>query len=199
MYTVIGPVPTRTFRVLWMLNEMDLPHVHQPDPPRSAEVLAHNDLGKVPVLLTEDGAALTDSTAILTYLADHHGALTYPAGSLDRARQDGLTQFLLDDLDAVLWAAARHSFVLPEERRVPAVKDSLKWEFARNADALARRLGDGPFLMGDTMTVPDIIATHCLSWARAARFPTENSDLIAYVQGMRARPAHRRAEGREAD
>ena len=105
--------------------------------------------------------ALTDSTAILTFLADRHGALTFPGGSLERARQDGFSQLILDEFDAVLWTAARHSFVLPETLRLPAIKDSLKWEFATNAERLSARLGDGPFLMGSAMTVPDVILTHC--------------------------------------
>ena len=80
-----------------------------------------------------------------------------------------MTQFLLDELDACLWTAARHSFVLPEAMRLPAIKDSLKWEYARSLQRLADRMA-GPFLMGDEMTVPDIIATHCLGWGVAARF-----------------------------
>ena len=82
---------------------------------------AFNPAGKVPVLVV-DGEPITDSTAILHYLADRHRALTYPAGTLDRARQDSLTQFLLDEFDAALWVAARHSFILPEELRMPAIK-----------------------------------------------------------------------------
>jgi len=193
MYTVIGPTMTRAYRVLWMLEELGQPYAHEPHPPRSAAVRAHNPLGKVPVLLV-DGTALTDSTAILTFLADRHGTLTHPAGSLARARQDAHTQFVLDEMDALLWMAARHSFVLPEEQRVPAVKDSLKWEFARSCDRLAERLGEGTYLMGDEMTVPDILAAHCLSWSRAAKFPVENDAATAYVKRVRERPAHRRVQ-----
>jgi len=193
MYTVIGPVMSRAFRVLWMLEEMDLPYTHEPHPPRSEAVRRHNPSGKVPVLVTDD-AVLTDSTAILTWLGDHHGALTHPAGTLDRARQDAATHFLLDEFDAPLWMAARHSFVLPEERRVPAVKDSLKWEFAQSFESLAARLGDGPFLMGETLSIPDIIAGHCLSWARAARFPDAPEPLVAYVKRLRARDAFGRVQ-----
>ena len=86
---------------------------------------ALNPLGKVPVL-RDDAHTFTDSTAIMTYLADKHGQLTFPAGSPKRAVQDGHTGFLLDEFDACLWTAARHSFVLPEEKRVPAVKDLAK-------------------------------------------------------------------------
>ncbi len=84
-----------------------------------------NPADKVPVLV-EDGTPITDSTAIIQYLADRHGRLTRPAGTLGRARQDSLTQFLLDEFDASLWMVARHSFILPEELRLAAVKDSLR-------------------------------------------------------------------------
>jgi glutathione S-transferase len=139
---------------------------------------------------------LTDSTAILTWLADRAGRFTFPAGSLDRARQDGLTQLILDEMDAVLWTAARHSFVLAEEMRLPAIKDSLKWEFARNQARLAARLGGAEFLMGDRMTVPDLILTHCLTWAVGAKFPDVDPGLAAYRDRMQARPAYGRAMAR---
>ena len=135
--------------------------------------------------------ALTDSSAILTYLADRHGKLTHPAGTIERARQDALTHCVLDELDAVLWTAARHGFVLPEDRRVPAVKDSLKWEFTRNVNRLAERF-EGPFAMGETMTIADIVLTHCLNWAYNARFTIESEALLSYAKAMRGRDAFRR-------
>jgi glutathione S-transferase len=131
----------------------------------------------------------------LTYLADKHGALTYPAGTVDRALQDGLTHMVLDELDAVLWTAARHSFILPEEHRVPAVKPSLQWEFARNSARLADAI-KGPFLMGDKMTIADIIATHCLNWAQNAKFEVADERLKNYAKSMRDREAFKRAAAR---
>ncbi|WP_421702089.1 glutathione S-transferase family protein [Aliiroseovarius sp.] len=191
-YTLIGTKTTRSLRVLWALEELGLDYTHLPERPHSDTVRGHNLPGKVPVLLVDD-VALTDSTAILHYLADKHGALTYPAGTLERARQDGMTQFLLDELDAVLWTAARHSFILPEDKRVPAVKDSLRWEFARSVDELMRRKGDAPFLAGDRFTVADIIATHCANWAASAKFPLENGAFNTHCDAMRTRTAYIRA------
>ncbi len=191
MYTVLGGIRSRAFRVLWMLEELGQPYEHIAAPPRSDDVRKHNTSGKIPVLLDGE-AALTDSTAILQYLADKHDELTFPAGSIDRAHQDGITHFVLDELDALLWTASRHSFILPEEHRVPAVKDSLKWEFETSLARLAERLGDGPFLMGETMTVPDIIASHCCGWAIVAKFPMQNDVVNAYAERMRARPAYQR-------
>jgi len=196
MYKVIGKAQTRAFRVLWMLEEIGQPYELNPAYPRSDEVLALNPSGKVPVLMDGD-ATLLDSTAIITYLADKHGALTFPAGTVERAQQDALTHAILDELDAVLWTAARHSFSLPEDKRVPEVKPSLKWEFARNLDRLADRL-KGPFLMGETMTIADIICTHCLNWAIGAKFPVENEKMQAYGNVMRARDAYVRAKVKNA-
>ncbi|HBS50359.1 MAG TPA: glutathione S-transferase [Rhodobacteraceae bacterium] len=190
MYTVYGKVMTRAFRVLWMLEEIGQPYDLVPVGPQSDEVNALNASGKVPVLKVDD-AAITDSTAILTFLADKHQALTFPAGTLERARQDALTHLVLDEIDAVLWTGARHSFILPEERRVPGVKDSLKWEFERNLTRLSERL-DGPFLMGETMTIADIILTHCLNWAFSAKFPVENAVMKDYGKRMRGREAFKR-------
>lgn len=196
MYTVIGTVGSRAARVLWMLEELGLGYDHVPAPPQSEGVAAFNPAGKVPVLI-EDGTPITDSTAIIQYLADKHGGLTHPAGTLARARQDSLTQFLLDEFDANLWMAARHSFVLPEELRHSAVKNTLRWEFERSQKTLMHRMGEGPFLMGEHMTVPDIILTHCGNWALSARFPIVEHRLTDYLKAMRARPAYRRAMERE--
>ncbi|MEM1431041.1 MAG: glutathione S-transferase family protein [Pseudomonadota bacterium] len=192
MYTVIGGSRSRALRVLWMLEELEEPYDHVAAPPRSEDVIAVNPAGKVPVLI-EDGTPITDSTAILHYLADKHEKLTHPAGTLARARQDSLTQLLLDEFDAALWMAARHSFVLPEELRQSAIKDSLKWEFERSQKTLVARMADGPFLMGETMTVPDIILTHCGVWARTARFPVVEPRLRAYFDVMNERAALQRA------
>ena len=196
MYHLHGTTSSRAARVLWLLEELGTQYQHHNHGPHSPEVLALNPSGKVPVLI-DDGLILTDSTAILTHLADKHQAFTHPAATPERARQDALTFLILDEFDACLWTAARHSFVLPPEHRLPAIKDSLRWEFDRSCTRLAPRLADpnrtGPFLTGDTMTVPDIILTHCLLWAVAARFPLSEPALLDYLARMRARPAFRRA------
>lgn len=192
MYTVYGTLSSRAARVVWMLEELGQPYTHVPAKPRSPEVLAVNPQGKIPVLAV-DGQPITDSAAILQYLADRHGALSFAPGTLDRARQDSLTHLLLDEFDAVLWTAARHSFILPAEQRCPEVKPSLKWEFERNQTALAARMGDGPFLMGDTMTVPDILLAHCMIWAAGAKFPVIEPRLSDHLARMQARPAFQRA------
>ena len=191
MLTLYGSSKTRAMRALWLLEELGLDYQHVPCPPHAPELSDRTVLGKVPVLAV-DRENLTDSTAILTYLADREGQFTAPAGSLARARQDALTFQVLDEMDAILWTAARHSFILPEDRRMPAIKEPLRWEFLRNVDRLMKRM-EGPYLMGEQPTVPDIIAVHCGLWAKVAKFPIENADFAAYVERGRARDAFGRA------
>ena len=191
MYKVVGLPKTRAFRVIWMLEELGEAYDLIEAAPRSEEALQYNPLGKIPALIDGD-AILTDSMAIVTYLADKHGKLTAPAGSVARAKQDAMTFWLIDEFDAILWAAAKHSFVFPEEMRVPAIKDSLKAEFERSAKQLSDRL-DGPFLMGDALTVPDILACHCLNWATGAGFQRTNDKLSQYATALRERPAFQAA------
>ncbi len=195
MYQVIGTGKSRALRVLWMLEELGQPYEHVAVNPHSEGVTPFNPAGKVPVLVVE-GTPITDSTAILTYLADRHGALTHPAGTLERARQDSLTQLILDEFDAALWLAARHSFILPEEMRLAAIKNTLRWEFERSQKTLTHRMAEDGFLMGDMMTVPDIILTHCLTWALNARFPIIEHRLTEYLDLTRARLAYQRALAR---
>ena len=140
--------------------------------------------------MTVDGTPIIDSTAIMTYLADKHGKLTFPASTIERAHQVSLTHFILDEFDAVLWTAARHSFVLPAEKRVKAVKDSLRWEFARSINLIEGRMGDGSNLMGEKFTIPDIILTHIGGWARVSKFDVPDGKLKEYFGRQIKRPAY---------
>lgn len=186
MYDVIGSSTSRAFRVMWLLEELGQPYNYIPEAPQSEMVRGLNPSGKIPILRDGD-ATITDSTAILTYLADKHGALTYPAGTPERAQQDSFTQTVLDEIETQLWVASRHSFILPKERRVPEVKPTLMWEYERNMKLMMARC-KGPYLMGEMFTIPDIILTHCATWAKAVGFPTDNEDLLAYIKTTRARP-----------
>lgn len=197
MYTVIGRGRSRTFRVLWALEEMGLTYTHVDAGPRSEEAYEHNPLGKIPVMV-DAGHALTDSMAIVTYLADKHGTLTAPAGTPARARQDAMTNWLIDEMDAVLWLVAKHKFVLPEKLRVPAVIDTAQKEFSRSLEHLGKSI-QGEFLMGDTMTVPDILAVHCLNWAIGVEFPAGNDTVNAYAKRLRARRAFKAVRALDQD
>ena len=191
MYKVIGSVKSRTFRVLWMLEELGLSYEHQNVPPHAAEVLAYNPSGKVPILL-DDGFAIHDSSAILTYLADKHGKLTAQPGTIERARQDALLHQILDEFDAVLWTVTRKSLGLKSRPDYQELSGVFKGEFKNNVARLFNQIG-GPFLMGDRIVVPDIVLGHCGGWAYVAQFPNQSEKFNAYLKRLRSRPAYKMA------
>ncbi|WP_136636275.1 glutathione S-transferase family protein [Pseudooceanicola onchidii] len=191
MYTVIGAPRNRTFRVIWMLEELGEAYDRNLAKQHSPDVLEHSVIGKLPILV-DQGHGISDSAAILTYLADKHGRFTAPAGTIDRAKQDAVTFQVLDDLESIIWIATRHGFILPEERRCADLKDSAKWEWARNLQGVEKRF-KGPFVMGDDFTLTDILLTHTLSWGMGAKFPVESDVLTDYVKRMSERPAYQRA------
>ncbi|MTI01065.1 glutathione S-transferase family protein [Roseibium sp. RKSG952] len=190
MYEVIGFAKTRAMRVMWILEELGAPYKVTPVMPQSPEAREVNPSGKVPILRDGDNL-LTDSVAICTYLADKSGKFTYPAGTFERARQDSMTQFVVDELETPLWMAAKHSFVLPEKLRVPDVKETCQAEFARGLKHLEKRLGDNEYLAGAQFTIADIIAGHCGSWAANAKFDLpKEGPVYDYFKRLRQRPAY---------
>ena len=139
------------------------------------------------------------------YLATGESALLGTRREMTGRRKDGSLFALEIGISAVTSEmlgglerrkAARHSFVLPEALRHAAIKNTLRWEFERSQKTLVHRMGEGPFLMGEVMTVPDIILTHCGNWALSAKFPIVEHRLTEYLDRMRQRPAYRRAMAR---
>ena len=195
MYTLIGGLKSRAVRVAWVLEELGLEYDLQPEAPRSEEVYKLNPLGKIPVLLDDDHV-ITDSAAMMMYLADKHGGCTFAPGTPERAVQDAHFFFIIDELDAVLWAGSKHKFGLPEELRVPELIPSLKEEFKLSVLRLKDRLGDGPYLMGDTFTIADILAVHCLTWGMGYKYEFDE-DMLAWAKGLRRREAFQRAIARQ--
>ena len=193
MYKIIGSPKTRTFRIMWMLEELGQPYEVDPCPPRSDAISTVNPSGKVPALI-DGGTLIIDSVAASQYLADKHGGCTFAAGTPERGVQDSFTCFALDEIDGILWTNARHSFILPEEKRVEAVKETCKWEFDRSMGFLAERLGDNDYVMGDTFTLPDLILGHCAGWVmNTPGWDLPSGKLGDYFQRCRSRPAFEKA------
>lgn len=193
MYKVIGFPRTRTFRVIWMLEELEASYEVEAAMPRSATATHYNPSGKIPILLV-DGEPIIDSVAIVQFLADRHGRFTAKAGTLERARQDSLTQFAMDDIELPLWVYAKHGFILPEHLRSETARAACKFDFDQALKALEGRLADKPYVCGDDFTVPDLLLGHCANWAEnGCNWEIPAGPVKDYVDRVRNRPAHTRA------
>jgi len=194
MITLYGKDGSRAFRVKWLLHELGADFAHIPATPHSEEVRALNPLGQVPVL-TDGDQVLTDSLAILHYLADRAGQFTYAPGTADRARMEAQINFVLTEMEAPIWLMAKHGFVLPKEARHPNMRAVCEPDFARGEARFATLLGDAEFFGGDAFSIADIIAAQTLGWAKAAKMPLTTDVASDYLARMKARPAFARARG----
>ncbi|MEO1274868.1 MAG: glutathione S-transferase family protein, partial [Pseudomonadota bacterium] len=191
---------SRAIRVYWMLEELGLKagpdYTFDPAGPQSEGVRAVSPGGKIPVLVVEEEGTrhvLPDSVAIVQFLADRHGDITHPAGTVARGEQDSFTQFAVDEVEGALWTASKHSFIYPSEMRVDAIKSVCAAEFDRAMKTLEARLGDRTYVTGERFTVPDLLLGHCAGWAKLVGFELPEGTVGAYFSRVRARPAFKAA------
>ncbi len=121
---------------------------------RTDSFLAKNPNGKIPVLELESGQYLSESNAILNYLAD--GTDYLPADRWARAnvlKWQFFEQYSHEPFIAVARFIALY-LGLPEDRRA---EYESKQEGGNKALAvMERQLSETPFLAGNTMTIADI-------------------------------------------
>jgi len=122
---------------------------------RSADFLARNPIGKVPLLELDDGRYLAESNAILLYLAE--GSRFLPKDHYQRAL---VHQWLFfEQYSHEPNIAVRRALKIYEERHVLATPQRLQETLEggnRALQVMETRLRQGPYLVGDEMSVADI-------------------------------------------
>jgi glutathione S-transferase len=193
---------SRATRALWALEEaqVEYQYVHvdlKNGAGRAADYLAINAGGKVPTLVDGD-VVITESAAICLYLGDKfaRSGLLPPAGTRARGECYRWVCFALSELEQPLWTIAKHRFVLPEERRVPAIMQTAFWEFSVAANVLAQELGNRCYAAGEDFSAADILLGHTLAWARSARIELGHDTLNAYAERVLGRATLARARER---
>ena len=190
MLQVFGRVKSRAFRVVWLLEELQIPYVLNEVAPQSEDARKVYKNGKIPFVL-DDENIISDSVAILTYLSDKYKAITEPPGTINRAKQDAMTFRILDEFDSILWVAAKHTYVFPTEKKISEILDTLKWEFARNQEKIVSEFQIEKFICGEKFLVPDILLTHCILWAESMNFSICN-ELSNYAEKLKERVAYKK-------
>ena len=127
----------RSFRPLWMLEEMGLPYELKmlPFPPRvfAKDYLALNPLGTIPLMI--DGETrMTESSGICHYLGTRYGPTPLIVGLDEPAYGAFLNWMYFSDATLTFpqTLVLRYSQLEPEERRNPQVAtDYAKWFLGR--------------------------------------------------------------------
>jgi glutathione S-transferase len=190
----------RSFRALWALEEIGLAYELKllPFPPRyrAREYLEINPFGTVPLLI--DGATrMTESAAIVQYLADRYGEpplRVLPDEPEYGAYLNGL-HFGEATLTFPQTIVLRYGQLEPEARRLPqAVTDYAKWTIGR-LRGLETWLGGAEHVAGSRFTAADISVAYALMLTQAVGlWDQAPASLQAYFERLSARPAFARAK-----
>ena len=141
-----------------LAGQLDVIH-HETSPTRRNEaVYAVNPLGKVPVLLLDDGEVLFDSGVICEYIDGLHGGPKlipmHTAGRYGVLRMQALAQGIADAGIAARWDIERR----PEALRWPVLVDAYREKIAATCDYLEREIDEGAVDLGT------IALATALSW-----------------------------------
>lgn len=203
MITLYHCVSARSFRPLWMLEEMGLEYDLKmlPFPPRvhAKPFFEINPLGTVPAL-TDDGLQMTESAAICQYLADRYGPthLTVSVDEADYGHFLDLLHFGEATLTFPQTLLLRYGRFEPEDRRLPQVVDDYSRWFLARLRRIDSRLQDRDYLCADRFTAADISVGYALMLADYQGLSTQYSDRVrAYWLRLQNRPAFQQAMTRQ--
>ena len=165
MITLYHCDAARSFRPLWMLEELGLPYELKmlPFPPRvfGKEYLAINPLGTIPFMV--DGETkMTESSGICHYLGTKYGPTPLIVGADEPAYGAFLNWMYFSDATLTFpqTLVLRYSQLEPEERRNPQVSgDYAKW-FLGRLRAVEAAAANSEFLCAERFTAADIATTN---------------------------------------
>ena len=203
MITLYHCHAARSFRPLWMLEEMGLSYELKmlPFPPRvfAKDYLAINPLGTIPYMI--DGETrMTESSGICHYLGTRYGP-TPLIVELDEPDYGAFLNWMYFS-DATLTfpqtLVLRYSQLEPEERRNPQVAtDYAKWFFGR-LRAVEAAAGKANTLCAGRFTAADIAVGYALRLAERIGLAKDfGPNATAWWQRLQARDGYQRAVAAE--
>ncbi len=197
MITVYGAWPTRSFRVIWALEELGLEYRMRPVDLRQrladAEFIALNPAGFLPAI-EDDGVTMVDSVAILEYIIARYGGGRFAPAPNDPGFPT-YQQFLHlgeSGLAAYLNIVVACRFMAPEGEKQNWGTRAAEQMFFNRLTLVTRQLARASMMAGNEFTAADISVIYALGMAErlglAERFGPEIAD---YRNRMSARPAYK--------
>ncbi|KYH02808.1 glutathione S-transferase family protein [Bradyrhizobium sp. DOA1] len=203
MITLYHCDAARSFRPLWMLEEMGLPYELKmlPFPPRvyAKDYLGINPLGTIPFLI--DGETrMTESSGICHYLGIQHGPTPLMVGPEDPAYGAFLNWMYFSDATLTFpqTLVLRYTQLEPEERRNPQVAgDYAKW-FLGRLRAVEAATANAETLCADRFTAADIVIGYALRLADNIGLSKDfGPNVAAYWARLQQREGFKRAVAAE--
>ncbi|AOE88112.1 glutathione S-transferase family protein [Pseudomonas sp. TCU-HL1] len=199
MITLYHCMSARSFRPLWMLEELGLSYelVMLPFPPRvhARHYLDINPLGTIPALL-DDQLLMTESSAICEYLAVKFGPT--PLGVIPEEPDYGSYLNWLHFGEATLTfpqtIVLRYGQFEEEQRKLPqAVDDYTRW-FLGRLRAVESALETREYLCQDRFTAADVSVGYAIMLASFIGLESSfTANIRKYWERLQAREGFRKA------
>ena len=145
-----------------------------------------NPKGSVPALRLDSGEVLTENAVILQYIGDRASwpEVLPPIGDFRRYRVLELVNFITTELHK------RFSFLF-DRSATDEFKTFIKADLAKKLDYMDGRLGAGPFLFGEDITLPDPYLFVITRWIDSLIGLDRWPNLTAFHERMLERPSVR--------
>lgn len=181
---------------VWQLEEVGVPYQLsfvdiRAGAQKSAEIRAMNPMGKLPILRDGD-VVVTESAAIGLYLADRYapGRLAPAIDDPERGRYLRWSCFA---------PAVMEPAVTAHQAGWTVDTSSVGWgEHAAMLDAAEHALEGREYVLGDRFSMADVIFGGTLAFFMRFGLIEKRPTFAAYTERLAARPAHRRADERNA-
>jgi glutathione S-transferase len=187
---------TRSFRILWLAEEMGLSYEIRAEKfgQPSAELLAANPSGKLPTI--RDGeTAMSESTAIMHYLTQKYGP-TPLALTPQHQRYADYVQFLIfgeASMAAPLNPVLRTLFTAPEDQKQNFTVEAAKTSFRLRVKDVEGQLSKGDYIAGE-FSAADISVGWSLGLGAKLGLDADYSPAVrGYFSRLQARPAFQAA------
>jgi glutathione S-transferase len=180
---------TRDLRVLWAVEEMGLPYeIVGMDHPNhdldSPEYRALNPFGQIPVI-DDDGVVVSESGAILLYLARKSGKLM----PREFAGEAQVLRWCFTALTTIELPVLSQWFVNLSAGKGSKPSEALQGWAEMRLKQLDGWLADRQFIATDDFTVADILMTHVLDAGTREEMLKPFPHLLAYRARCTGRPA----------
>lgn len=199
MYILYGGDFTRSVLVQWALEEGGLEYEFRnvdilKNEHRTAEFLAINPAGLVPVLITPEGEALYEVAALIVYLADRHQLAALAPAVTDPQRGLFLSTvfFIASDIQADMKRFHfPHRYALRTEDNA-AVQDLTKTLVFSRLDVVNTRLAKGgPYLLGKRFCLADFYLCFWIALLDPAGVRQRCASIAKLYDLVRSRPIAR--------
>lgn len=196
MITLVHVPFSRSLRVRWLLEELELPYRLETRGFRELkrpEHLALHPLGKVPALVDGD-VVLFESGAILQHLLERYGEgrLEPKPGTRERSLYWQWFHYAEASVTPPLGLIVRHTVLLPEAERIPAVADQARAQAAQMLAPVERALDGRSWLLPE-LSAADVMMGYSVKLASLLGLLGSSPNLTAYLARCEERPAYRRA------